>query len=110
MAVACGVWPVVLGNGFGQYKIPEGAVMKIRNSKLEIRSKLKTRILSDGFSAFMHKCVTHVARSELKAVEDSRTPKPCGGSHVRLSAPASWSAAVLCRFDLGSLEADQFAF
>jgi alpha-L-rhamnosidase len=37
---------------------------------------------------------------QLKAAKDSRTPKPCGGSSVRVSAPASWSAAVLCRFVL----------
>src|SRR5205823_3057611 len=33
-----------------------------------------------------------------KAAEDSRTPRPRGQSGVRESAPASWSAAVLCRF------------
>src|SRR5882724_9938978 len=33
-----------------------------------------------------------------KAAEDSRTPKPPGRSGMRENAPASWSAAVLCRF------------
>src|SRR4051812_10308456 len=35
---------------------------------------------------------------QMKAAEDSRTPKPRGGSRVGKNAPASWSAAVLCRF------------
>src|SRR5882672_4411777 len=34
----------------------------------------------------------------MKAAEDSRTPRPRGRSGVREPAPASWSAAVLCRF------------
>src|SRR5437899_13037487 len=33
-----------------------------------------------------------------KAAEDSRTPKSHGWSGTRGNAPASWSAAVLCRF------------
>src|SRR5882724_4200659 len=33
-----------------------------------------------------------------KVAEDSRTPKPRGRSGLREIAPASWSAAVLCRF------------
>jgi hypothetical protein len=33
-----------------------------------------------------------------KAAEDSRTPRPGGGIEVLCRAPASWSAAVLCRF------------
>ena len=36
--------------------------------------------------------------NDMKAAEDSRTPKPCGRSHVPKNAVASWSAAVLCRF------------
>jgi hypothetical protein len=35
---------------------------------------------------------------EGKAAEDSRTPKPRGCKGLRENAPASWSAAVLCRF------------
>jgi uncharacterized lipoprotein YmbA len=38
-----------------------------------------------------------------KAAEDSRTPTPCGNRGPRESAPASWSAAVLCRFFFRSL-------
>jgi hypothetical protein len=34
----------------------------------------------------------------MKAAEDSRTPRPHGRIGVRENAPASWSAAVLCRF------------
>src|SRR5882672_5413409 len=40
------------------------------------------------------------AQSSAKAAEDSRTPKPRGSNGVQESAPASWSAAVLCRFVL----------
>src|SRR6266481_2363728 len=35
-----------------------------------------------------------------KAAEDSRTPKPCGNYGALERASASWSAAVLCRFQL----------
>jgi hypothetical protein len=38
--------------------------------------------------------------SQTKAAEDSRTPKPRGLNGVRKNAPASWSAAVLCRFEV----------
>src|SRR6266436_5234718 len=34
----------------------------------------------------------------LKAAEDSRTPRPSGNICALENAPASWSAAVLCRF------------
>jgi hypothetical protein len=34
----------------------------------------------------------------MKAAEDRRTPKPRGRNGVQVYAPASWSAAVLCRF------------
>src|SRR5215510_8026027 len=37
-----------------------------------------------------------------KAAEDSRTPGPRGRSSVQPGATASWSAAVLCRFELCS--------
>jgi len=33
-----------------------------------------------------------------RAAEDSSTPRPCGERSVGKNAPASWSAAVLCRF------------
>src|SRR5215468_10204921 len=33
-----------------------------------------------------------------KAAEDSRTPRPRGLNGTPKHAPASWSAAVLCRF------------
>jgi len=38
-----------------------------------------------------------------KAAEDSRAPKPGEPSVAQSVATASWSAAVLCRFDLRSL-------
>jgi ACS family hexuronate transporter-like MFS transporter len=39
-----------------------------------------------------------VPETSCKAAEDSRTPKPRGQSGTQEHAPASWSAAVLCRF------------
>src|SRR6266478_10045942 len=36
--------------------------------------------------------------SEVKAAEDSRTPKPRGRSGAQSVATASWSAAAPCRF------------
>ena len=40
------------------------------------------------------------AQSSAKAAEDSHTPKPRRSNEMQESAPASWSAAVLCRFVL----------
>src|SRR5262249_25664276 len=40
---------------------------------------------------------------EMKAAEDSRTPRPRGRRGMRYVATPSWSAAVLCRFDFRSL-------
>jgi ACS family hexuronate transporter-like MFS transporter len=39
-----------------------------------------------------------VPEQSSKAAEDSRTPQPRGLSGAQENAPASWSAAVLCRF------------
>jgi hypothetical protein len=44
------------------------------------------------------KHVGQCGRVQMKAAEDGRTPKRRGLSGTRESAPASWSAAVLCRF------------
>jgi hypothetical protein len=44
------------------------------------------------------KHVGQFGQLQMKAAEDSRTPKPCGLSGVWASAPTFWSAAVLCRF------------
>jgi len=41
-----------------------------------------------------------------KAAEDSRTPRPLGKSGAQSTAPASWSAAVLCRFERRSLDTE----
>src|SRR6267154_1046509 len=70
---------------------------KIRNSKSEVRSKFEVRntkcnMLSEGLAE------SACQRTEVKAAEDSRTPRPRGRSGTLSIATASWSAAVLCRF------------
>jgi hypothetical protein len=52
--------------------------------------------------AAREKAIESANQKNSKAAEDSRTPKPCGISGRPEGAPASWSAAVLCRFKVGS--------
>ena len=68
MAVAGGLRLVVVGNGFGEYEIPQGAMMKIRNSKSETRNKFEIRILTYPGWAFTRKFVTQLGQFDLKAV------------------------------------------
>jgi ACS family hexuronate transporter-like MFS transporter len=48
--------------------------------------------------AFAWRIFYFVPGERPKAAEDSRTPKPRGSTGAQEHAPASWSAAVLCRF------------
>src|SRR5260370_32268666 len=52
-----------------------------------------------GLARCLKRTVRH-SGCQLKAAEDSRTPKPGGDSCAQDLAIASWSAAVLCRFAL----------
>jgi hypothetical protein len=72
--------------------------MKVRNSKLETRSKFEIRIVTDLFSKFAPKFVAQVRRFDLKAAEDSRTPRRCRAQSNATASARFWSAAVLCRF------------
>ena len=68
MAVARRVWAAFTGNGVGQYEIPQGAVMKIRNPKFETRTKFEIRNFSNLFSKFARKFAAQADRFDLKAV------------------------------------------
>ena len=46
---------------------------------------------------------SHANRKGTKAAEDSRTPRRCRDALRATPSARSWSAAVLCRFDLRSL-------
>ena len=62
--------------------------------KFEIRnSKFKTNSNEQSGRGLAHQFLG-------KAAEDSRTPKPCGTGGAFECARASWSAAVLCRFNV----------
>jgi hypothetical protein len=101
MAVAGSIRFDVTGNGVGKYKISEGAVMKVRNSKFETRSKFEIGSYGNRFSTFTGDFEAQPGRFDLKAAEDSRTPRRWRAQSNVTASARSWSAAVLCRFVRG---------
>jgi len=55
------------------------------------------------------KCIGEAGQNQLKAAEDSRTPRRCRDGLHDIHSARFWSAAVLCRFTKTCDVADNYA-